>query len=267
MVDCSTERHWLLVCSPRGVAGPRTSRDRWEWLFRQRGRRQREGGREKRNRLRQLSRTGTPSRTPTMALSKLGPPWTLPSRGHAGLSSLLSFSSCPDTSSHVGLFKSSERKCSRTLTRRRCRLQTRRHRGNRGEPGTRGTTPRTLSPHRLLGKLPAPRIPFNHWDGWRWAHAVPRPRSLQTQQQPGRFPPGAGQQHGRGSPGPRELPGRPCLTSSRAQRALPPARPPVFCRESLLLTEALHLHGQDTRVRLMGDVLSLRSQRGEECPP
>lgn len=79
---------------------------------------------------------GTPSRIPTIALSKLGPPWTLPSWGHAGLSSLLSFSSCPDTSSHVRLFKSSERRCSRTLTRRRCRLQTRRRPGgNRGEPG------------------------------------------------------------------------------------------------------------------------------------
>lgn len=150
--------------------------------------------------------------------------------------------------------------------------------GTAGNQGPGASCPGRSSA-QTSGEAPRPPDPIQPLGWVEVGTAVPGPRSLQTQQQPGRFPPEAGQRHRRGSPGPRELPGRPCLTSSRARIALPPARPPVFCRESpallpahltglsLLLTEALYLHGQDTRVRLMGDVPSLRPQRGAECPP
>lgn len=47
MVDCSTERHWFLVCSPRGAEGPCAPRDKWGRLVDRQVRQGKEEGREK----------------------------------------------------------------------------------------------------------------------------------------------------------------------------------------------------------------------------
>lgn len=101
---------------------------------------------------------GTPLAHPHHRAQQTGASLDAAPRGHAGLSSLRSFSSCPDTSSHVRLFKSWERRCSRTLTRRRCRIQTRST--EEGGAGNQGRRAQHAQSAQTSGKAPHPPDPI-----------------------------------------------------------------------------------------------------------